>query len=297
MRFTVEPGRFELFMDASREGKTVEDLLDRYLITAGNRHQMKTEGTILLNRVPVKDEQTVIHAKDTVTILIKDEEPGFVPAEEECEVVYEDDLVYVVHKDAGIIVHDTDRNDTLASMAAAWQNSHGLHVPVRYIHRLDKDTSGLVLFVKVPFFQAWFDDQLRKKKIRRHYLAVCTGKAKKGQKFTFDQPIGRDRHVSGKYRVSDTGKPALTKAECLDAKNGFLLMGCELETGRTHQIRVHLSSSRHPIVNDPLYGVPSASFSHMCLWADRIEFRNPVTEELCTVCDRENPDFAFFSKT
>ena len=121
MRFTVKPGRFELFMDASMEGKTVEDLLDRYLITAGNRHQMKTEGTILLNRVPVKDEQTVIHAKDTVTILIKDEEPGFVPAEEECEVVYEDDLVYVVHKDAGIIVHDTDRNDTLASMAAAGQ--------------------------------------------------------------------------------------------------------------------------------------------------------------------------------
>ena len=297
MRCTAKPGRLELFMDASMEGKTVSDLLDMYLISAGNRYLMKTEGTLLLNRVPVKDEQAVLHAKDNITILIKDEDPGFIPAEEECEVIYEDDLVYVMHKDAGIIVHDTDRNDTLASMAAAWQNSHGLHVPVRYIHRLDKDTSGLVLFVKVPFFQAWFDDQLQKKKIRRHYLAVCTGKAKKGQKFTFDQPIGRDRHVGGKYRVSDTGKPALTRAECLDTKNGFLLMGCELETGRTHQIRVHLSNSRHPIVNDPLYGVPSASFSHMCLWADRIEFRNPVTEELCTVSDRENPDFEFFRKS
>ncbi len=297
MRCTAKPGRLELFMDASMEGKTVSGLLDMYLISPGNRHLMKTEGTLLINRVPVKDEQTVLHAKDTVTILVKDEDPGFIPAEEECEVVYEDDLVYVVHKDAGVIVHDTERNDTLASMAAQWQNAHGLHVPVRYIHRLDKDTSGLVLFVKVPFFQAWFDDQLRKKEIRRHYLAVCTGRAKKGQKFTFDQPIGRDRHVSGKYRVSDTGKPALTRAECMDTKNGFLLMSCELETGRTHQIRVHLSHSRHPIVNDPLYGVPSASFRHMCLWADRIEFRNPVTGELCSVSDRENPDFAFFNKS
>ncbi|MCR5450083.1 MAG: RluA family pseudouridine synthase [Solobacterium sp.] len=297
MRYTAKPGRLELFMDGSMEGKTVSDFLDMYLVSAGNRHLMKTEGTLLLNRVPVKDEQTVLHAKDKVTILIKEEAPGFIPAEEECEVIYEDDFVYVVHKDAGIIVHDTDRNDTLASMAAQWQISHGLHVPVRYIHRLDKDTSGLVLFVKVPFFQAWFDDQLQKKKISRHYMAICTGKAKKGQKFTFDQPIGRDRHVSGKYRVSDTGKPALTRAECLDVKNGFLLMGCELETGRTHQIRVHLSSSRHPIVNDPLYGVPSASFSHMCLWADRIGFRNPVTGELCSVSDREDPDFAFFRKS
>ncbi|MBR2845325.1 MAG: RluA family pseudouridine synthase [Solobacterium sp.] len=297
MRLTAKPGRLELLMDASMAGKTVSDFLDMYLISSGNRYRMKTEETLLLNHVPVKDEQTVLHAKDVITILIKHEEPGFMPADEACDVIYEDDLVYVVHKDAGIIIHETDRNDTLASMAARWQNDHGLHVPVRYIHRLDKDTSGLVLFVKVPFFQAWFDDQLQKKKIRRHYMAVCTGKAKKGQKFTFDQPIGKDRHVSGKYRVSETGKPAVTKAECLDTKNGFLLMGCELETGRTHQIRVHLSHSRHPIVNDPLYGVPSVSFRNMCLWADRMEFRNPVDGELISVSDRKNPDYEFFGKS
>ena len=81
MRLTAKPGRLELLMDASMAGKTVSDFLDMYLISSGNRYRMKTEETLLLNHVPVKDEQTVLHAKDVITILIKHEEPGFMPAD------------------------------------------------------------------------------------------------------------------------------------------------------------------------------------------------------------------------
>ena len=289
MKYTAGFGRIDIRIN---EGMLLSDFLDRYDISSKNRCLYLRDGMILVDRKPADSVDAGLKAGQTLTIRIKEEEPGFVPSETECPVVYEDDFVYIAHKDPGIIIHG--EGDTLASRAAAYQLSHGISVPVRYIHRLDKETTGLVLFVKVPFFQPWYDRMLKEKKIHRHYLAICTGKAKPGRRFTFSSPIGRDRHVSGRYRQSPSGKEACTKAECLAVNGEYILMGCTLETGRTHQVRVHLSSAGFPIVNDPLYGDPSPDFENMGLWADEITFSNPLTDEAVTVRDFPAEDYAFF---
>lgn len=291
MKYTAGRGKIDIRI---AEEITLPGFFDRYCISARNRYLCLRDEILLIDRKPVKESHAVLHPGQLLTIRIRDEGPGYEPAEESCPIVYEDSLVYAAHKVPGIIIHG--EGDTLAARAARAQLERDIRVPVRYIHRLDKETTGLVLFVKVPFFQPWYDRMLKEKKIRRHYLAVCRGKAEVHRRFTFDSPLARDRHVSGRYRQSSSGKPALTRAECLAAKGGYVLMGCTLETGRTHQIRVHLSSAGFPIVNDPLYGQPSSSFKNMGLWADRITFSDPLNGETITVRDIPNEDYRFFEQ-
>ena len=297
MKYSMNHGSLEIRIDAEFDQKTLGDFFDVYRQSKKNRSALLREKRITVNGSTPANEEALLHKGDTMRLFFPEEAVDRLPADKECTVVYEDDFVYVVHKDAGVIIHgDPDDTDCLAAMAAAWQLNNGIQAPVRYIHRLDKETTGLVLFVKCPFFQPWFDAMLEAKEVQRKYLAVCTGRAKIRQAFTWNGPIGRDRHVSGKYRVSKTGKEALTKARCIARHGEYLLMDCALETGRTHQIRVHMSESKHPIINDPLYGVPSADFRNMCLWAYRLTFHDPLSHEEITVNDSFNKDYALFRK-
>lgn len=294
MKYQLRHEKLDFYIDNSFHEKTLRDFFDYYVQSKKNRYLLMQNNRVLVNHKKPEDENIELHTKDIVTIIIPEEDVDFNPSDIECKVVYEDDFVYVAHKDPGMIVHGDE--DSLANLAARYQIDHDIHYPVRYIHRLDEDTTGLVLFVKIPFFQPWFDKMLAEKKIHRHYYAISTGRAKINQGFNWDMPIGKDRHVNGKYRVSKTGQTAFTKARCIARKGDYLLMRCELETGRTHQIRVHMSASNHPIVNDPLYGVPSSDFKHMGLWAYEIIFTNPVTGVECVARDIMNQDFELFHK-
>ena len=296
MQYELKYGRIDINTQQEFDGKTIRDFLDYFHVGKKNRYLAIQNGQILVNRTKVTNEDQPLKARDIVTILLPKEEIDYTPAETPCTVVYEDDFVYVAHKDPGTIVHDPNDPDCLACQAAAWQSDHGIQSPVRFIHRLDGDTTGLVLFVKIPFFQPWFDAMLEERKIHREYLAITAGRSRVGQHFTYKQKIGRDRHVAGKYRFSETGKDAETKAEIIARKGSYELIRCQLETGRTHQIRVHLSGNRHPIVNDPLYCIPSSQFAHMGFWADRITWENPITHAACEAVDIPNPDYIFFDK-
>ena len=293
MNYEMKPGRLEVFLSPAEEGITLQEFYNNLSIPVKKQKNLN----VRINRVQVRDLSIILHAGDILTLPIDSEDVDYATAEEECPVLYEDDFVYIVHKDAGMLVHDGfERTDTLAAQAARYQINHGIHAPVRFIHRLDTETTGLMLFVKIPLFQAWYDKQLMQKQIHREYLAICHGKMRPGQNFTFSDPIGRDRHVSGKYRVSDTGKEAVTHVHCLAGTGELALLRCTLDTGRTHQIRVHLSAHKHPIINDPLYGVPDTTYPGMCLWADRITFRNPLTLEEHTVEDTPQKQYKEFMK-
>ncbi len=294
MKYTWENNKLTIETAGAYEGKTIEDFLNDYLQSKKNKYLLIQKKQILLNDTAVKDIHEPIHQQN-ITLINEESEIDWKMANEPCEVVYEDAFVYIVHKKPGDIIHgDAEDTDCLNAQAARYQQIHGLHVPVRPIHRLDQDTTGLVLYSKLPFFQPWYDAQLTAKKIKRNYLAICIGKASIGQKFTCTQPLGRDRHVSNKYRISPTGVSAVTHVECLDVKGSQCLMKCTLETGRTHQIRVHLSSRGYPIVNDKLYGTPSQEYPSMCLWAYEIEIRNPITHKKHKIHDFPNSSFEQF---
>ncbi len=254
MKYRSEPGKVVITALGKYDRKPLSSFLDDYRQSDKNRARMIKEEQILVNDEPVKDENVILKESDTLTLIIPETEIDHVCAEAPCRVVYEDAFIYIAHKEAGCIIHgEPEDTECLLAQAAKYQEEKGIHYPVRPIHRLDRDTKGLVLFVKNPFFQPWFDLQLEEKKIRRNYYAVTSGRCTPGTSFTINEPIGRDRHVSGKYRISSTGKAACTKAECLEKKGRYLLFRCSLETGRTHQIRVHLSEKGFAIVNDPLY--------------------------------------------
>ena len=215
MNYTLKPGMLEIEIPAEYNHLGITEFMKNYHISGKKRNDLFLSHGILLNRKDASPA-SVLHEKDRLTFRLEQSEIDYAPADTPCEVVYEDDFVYVAHKEAGILVHDHDDRTCLASQAAAWQLENGISTPVRYIHRLDQETTGLVLFVKVPLLQGWYDAMLEEKKIERQYLAITGGKGHKGQKFTYNQKIGRDRHESGKYRFSETGKEAVTKAAVLD---------------------------------------------------------------------------------
>jgi len=156
---------------------------------------------------------------------------------------------------------------------------NGNGIIVQALHRLDRETTGLVAFSKSPVFQPLFDKMIAEKKIQRNYLAIVNAKVPKKKKYTFTEKIGKDRHDSSKRVVSANGKDAKTAVISLETYLDYSLIKCTLDTGRTHQIRIHLSFHRMPIINDQLYGKNSNLIQNMGLFGNELLFEHPITHE------------------
>nr|WP_108671893.1 RluA family pseudouridine synthase [Peribacillus acanthi] len=210
-----------------------------------------------------------------------EEKPEVEPTFHELEVLYEDDHVIVINKPAGTDTHPSspEQNHSLLNYVAFYCLSNGEVRKVRHIHRLDKDTTGAILFAKHAFVGSLLDKMLEERKVKRTYLALVHGHLKQ-KKGTINQPIGRDRHHPSRRRVSPSGQAAVThfeKIKYMPTEN-MTLISCQLDTGRTHQIRVHLSSIGHPLAGDTLYG-GMPIFERQALHALTLEFIHPITEE------------------
>ena len=183
-----------------------------------------------------------------------------------------------MNKPIGIAVYPDDphKTDSLSNRVSAYYMTQGYDIPVRYIHRLDNDTSGLVVFCKCHLIQAYLDHALSIKEIQREYLAYVEGHIKKGKEYKIEQNLGKDRHSPSKMRVHFIGIPAVTYYQCLENKEDHALVRCRLETGRKHQIRVHMASIGHPILGDSLYNEGS-DYPRLALHAAYIKFEEPIT--------------------
>lgn len=258
--------------------QTVQDFFDFYKINTKKRNQLIKED-FLVNQKKVSLD-TMLNPKDILSLnVFKEEELNCQVSDTLCTVLYEDELVLIVNKPAGIIIHDdgATNEDTLDYQVAAYYKQNGIHCAVRHLHRLDKETSGCVMYCKCSFFQPFLDEMLKEKKIQRTYIALCNGLIN-WDKRRIDAPIGKDRHHNRRQRVSKTGKEAITDVKVIqrNSKKKISMIECTLKTGRTHQIRVHMQSVGHPLLSDELYGKRSSFISRCALHAYRLKWLDPV---------------------
>ncbi|WP_083927189.1 RluA family pseudouridine synthase [Paenibacillus terrigena] len=225
----------------------------------------------------------LVKAGDRLRVRLFPEETDPIPAYwTELEVLYEDDFCMVVNKPAGMLVHPTvpDQVETLANAVASYYACSGQQHRVRHIHRLDEYTTGPVLYAKNEFSQIRLDEAMREKAIERVYVAFVQGIVDP-KLHKIDAPIGKDRHHKQRRRVSPTGDHAVTHVELIETfpHAGVSLVRLQLETGRTHQIRVHMNHAGHPLLGDTLYGGRDEYAAYQALHGELLRFQHPMYGE------------------
>lgn len=243
----------------------------------------------------LKATQGIQLAGDRLRLALFAAQPlGVEPRWADLNVLYEDDFCLVVHKPAGMKLHpDGSRGDqaiTLDHAVASYYEMNGMETSVRHVHRLDEDTTGPVLYAKTTFSLAKLDEAMRRKAIDRQYVAIADGRISSELR-TIDAPIGKDRHHKQRRRVSDGGQDAVTQVSIVHVWERATLVRLKLETGRTHQIRVHLSHVGHPLVGDKLYGGRSDLIGRQALHGEKLSFDHPLTGALIEVEDPWPADF------
>lgn len=203
------------------------------------------------------------------------EENNVKPAKGILNIVYEDNDILIINKPKKILIHDDGNNQaTLCGLVSAYYLKKGLKRGIYYVHRLDFETTGIILFAKHFLAEAKLCYMMEADLINRYYLCLCQGKLEKG---IINKKIGRDRHDQRKMICSSTGKDAITHYKKVKGNDIFSLCEVKLDTGRTHQIRVHFKSIGHPLLGDKLYGGDCSLISRVALHSYKILFKHPIT--------------------
>lgn len=244
------------------------------------------EELILVNDKVIKSSYKVSNG-DVILITDKEEDMSVKPEKMDIDIVYEDDDVMVINKKSGVVVHPAPGNYSGTLVNGLMYLSKDLsHVNGEFrpgiVHRIDKDTSGLLIVAKNDKAHRILAEELKEKKIKRKYIAFVSGVINHdiGE---IDAPIGRDPSDRKKMCVTSTNsKDAITHFRVLERYKNASLIECELETGRTHQIRVHMKYINHPVINDPVYGKSNHGEFGQLLHAKEITFTHPTTKEVMT---------------
>ena len=263
--------------------------IDKYLtektdLSRSKIQKLIDEGKILVNGNEVSSNYKV---KLNDKIEIKEEDMDFsidiVKENIPLDIVYEDEYLLVINKKSGMVTHPAPGNYTGTLVNALLYKFDLEGDPIRpgIVHRLDKDTSGLMVVAKNEKVHDLLASMIKDKKVERHYLALVEGVIPH-ETGTIDAPIGRDIYNRQKMAVTDVnGKDSITHFKVLKRYKDKTLVECVLETGRTHQIRVHMAYIKHPVVNDPVYGhkkLIDKDFGQM-LHAEKLGFVHPTTKE------------------
>lgn len=242
------------------------------------------EGQVLVNGKTISSSFKVKEGDIVWFNDVQDEEIDVTAEKMDIDIVYEDDYLAVINKKSGIVVHPAVGNysHTLVNGLMYHFNNISKEGTIRpgIVHRLDKDTSGLMVVAKNDLVHDKLSNMIKEKQVERKYLALVWGTIKH-EKGTIDAPIGRDLNNRQKYTVTDiNSKDSVTHFKVLERFKDVTLIECKLDTGRTHQIRVHMEYIGHPIVNDPVYGKRKIinNFGQM-LHSKSIRFVHPVTLE------------------
>ncbi|MFS0663143.1 RluA family pseudouridine synthase [Bacillus mojavensis] len=273
---------------ASEEQKS--ERIDKFLASIENGwsrtqvQQWVKDGQVVVNGSPVKANYK-IQPGDQVTVTVPEPEALDVLAEPmDLDIYYEDQDVLVVNKPRGMVVHPAPGHLTgtlVNGLMAHCTDLSGINGVMRpgIVHRIDKDTSGLLMVAKNDMAHESLVNQLVNKTVTRKYTAVVHGIISHDDG-TIDAPIGRDKKDRQSMTVTRDGKNAVTHFHVLDRFQEFTLVECQLETGRTHQIRVHMKYIGFPLAGDPKYGPrKTIDFNGQALHAGILGFQHPRTDE------------------
>lgn len=260
----------------------IECVLNYYKQGKATIHKTILNKKILVNNQPVQLSY-VIKENDEITFL--DEEIKIIPYKRNIEILFENDYIIVVNKPANILVHpDGNTNETLQNAVAYYLIKNKKPVFCQAVHRLDYETTGIIIFAKNNLALSFLSYAFENKMIKKEYACLINGKMNPLNGI-IDKPIGKDRH-SNKQVVCKTGKPAKTIYETIWFKAGISKLKIQIIGGRKHQIRIHFQSAGHPIIGDKIYA--NDNDEQLKLHACKLMFLDPQTYKEITIESKEN---------
>lgn len=276
----------EFFEDATRS--YIQKLIDNENVSIDNKSKTKSG-----NKLKGKEIIIVKIPEDEVLEILPENIP--------IDIVYEDKDMVIINKDPGVIVHPAQGYYTGTLVNAVLYHIKDLStingvIRPGIVHRLDKDTSGLIVIAKNDIAHVKLTDMFKDKTIEKRYVCICKGNFKNisGRLETL---IGRDSKDRKKMAVvTETGKIAITNYEVIDSVQGFSLVDVGIETGRTHQIRVHMKSLNHPILGDEVYGSSSDLIKRQMLHSYYLKFNHPITGKEMVILGELKEDFKDIAK-
>ncbi len=258
---------------------TINQILTNELNTSSRLlFKLIKNNKILLNGLSCNTKNTA-NIGDILTVSFDYEEDNsnILPTKMNLNIIYEDDWILIVNKPAGIAIHPSilHYTDSLCNGIKFHFDSMGLKKKIRPVNRLDLNTSGLVIFAKCEYIQECLISQMKNNTFKKEYIAICSGLFDI-KSDTINLPIARKENSIIERCISDKGQKSITHYEVIKELNNYSVVRCILETGRTHQIRVHMSAIGHPLVGDSLYGSISNFIDRQALHCYRLFFLHPV---------------------
>ena len=262
--------------------KNINEILSlEFKISTRLKNKLIRKNMIFLNS-NVCDTRANVKIGDNLVIDFNysEDNSNIVPKEMPLDIVYEDEWLLVVNKPSGIAIHPSilHFDNSLSNGVRFYFDKIGLKKKIRPINRLDKDTSGLVIFAKCEYVQESLSLQMKEKNFEKEYICLCSGLFDK-KLGTINLPIARKEGSIIERCIDENGKNAITHYKVLEEFKDYSLVLCKLETGRTHQIRLHMASIGHPLLGDSLYGKSSKLISRQALHSYKIKFVHPITKE------------------
>lgn len=268
----------KVIIDKTFSNKTIKEYLKANNVGRGRVESIRVNKSSYINSEYRNIESKLSEGDELVFTF--DEEIDFVCDDIDLDVVYEDDYLLLVNKPANIIIHpdDKSKSNTLVNIVANYYKKNNINRQVRFLHRIDKETTGLILFAKDFLSEAILLKDIEQHKVDRKYIALVEGRfAKKSGEI--NAPIKQDRHKNGKMCVYKDGKEAISNYKVIQEFKDFSMVEFTLKTGRTHQIRVHSSYINHPLLGDVLYGGNMYYIDRVALHSYKVSFIHPISKK------------------
>lgn len=271
--------KLEYIVDNLTEYENIKQVLkEEFKISDRLIIKLKKSKQIYLNGTPeFVNQKLEIGDKIIADLDFEENSDNIVPTNMDLDILYEDDVLLILNKPPFTPIHPSMDHfeDSLSNGVKYYFNSIGLKRKIRPVNRLDKNTSGIVIFAKNEYIQESLIKQMKSGNFKKEYLAIVEGIIDKEIE-VINAPIARKEDSIIERCISENGDKAITEVKLLQNFDNYSLVNCNLKTGRTHQIRVHLSFIGHPILGDDLYGKKSNLINRQALHAYKVSFIHPL---------------------